>query len=139
MKSSGGSDLSSGNVPKNNKWLTSSTVSLNGAASAAVSSISTANCSLKINFSHGSSVATSSHFIYAYNASDTAVAPTAVTFQVCEQGTTPWVNAGGSAAALAVVDDTTATSHDFYFLISAAATSVGLKSAFTIRDELIYT
>lgn len=139
VKSSGGANDSSGNSPKNTKYLTVNTVSLNGAGSAAVSSISTANCPLKINFAHGSSVAISAHFIYAYDGTDTANPPTNVTFQIAEQGTTDWVEAGGSAAALEVIDHTASTSHDFYFLISASPDTVGLKSAFTLRDELIYT
>ena len=139
VKSSGGANDSSGNVPHNSKFVDATHVSLDGGASALVSSISTANCPLKINFAHGSSVAISAHYIYAYNGSDTSVAPTNVTFKVCEQGTTPWASAGGSAAGLAVLDRTTATSHDFYFLISASPVTVGLKSAFAIRDELIYT
>lgn len=139
VKSSGGANDSFGNSPHNSKYISDTNVSIDGGSSGLVESVTTANCPLKINFSHGSSVAISAHYLYAYDGSDTENAPTEVTFKVCEQGTTPWVEAGGSAAALAVADRTTATSHNFYFMISASPTTVGLKSAFTIRDELIYT
>jgi len=139
VKSSGGANDSFGNAPHNTKYLTTTTLSLDGAATSDVDDLTTANCPLKINFAHGSGVAISSHFIYAYDGVSTANPPTGVDFQICEQATTPWVAAGGSAAACAVVDRTADTSHDFYFLISASPTSVGLKDAFKLRDELIYS
>ena len=139
IKTSGGANKSSGNAPHNTKYLTSTTVSLNGGASVLVSSLTTGNCPIKINFSHTVAVQITDHFIYAYDGTSTANGPTGVTFQVAEQGDTTWVNADGSAAALAVTDSASATSHDFFFLISASPESVGQKTAFKIRDELIYS
>lgn len=139
VKSSGGANDSSGNSPHNTKYVSDTHCSLNGGASEVVEGISTANCPLLINFAHGSSVAITSHFLYAYDGASTATAPTDVTFKACEQGTTPWIEAGGSGSPVTVIDSGSATSHDFFFLISVSPDSVGLKSAFTLRDELIYT
>lgn len=139
VESSVGANDSSGNTPHNNKYLTSSTVSVNGGGSTALSGVTTTNCALKINFAHGSAVAVSSHTIYAYDGTTTTAVPTGVTFYIAEQGDTNWTNAEGSAAALSVADSASATSHDFYFLISASPESVGEKTAFAIRDELTYS
>lgn len=138
VESSVGANDSSGNGPKNSKYLTSSTVDIGG-GSTALSGVSTANCPLKINFAHGTAVAVTNHKIYAYDGTTTTAVPTGVTFQIAEQGDTNWTNAEGSAAALAVGDSAAATSHDFFFLISASPESVGAKTAFKIRDELTYS
>lgn len=139
VESSGSADDSSGHSPHNTKYLTASTVSLDGAGSANVNTIATGSCPLKINFSDAASVAITNHIIYAYDGSVTTNAPTGVTFYIAEQGDASWTNAEGSAAALAVGDQVANTSHDFYFLISASPESVGEKTAFTIRDELTYS
>lgn len=139
VKSNAGANDSFGNAPHNTKYIAAGTCQLDGGGTVAVNTITTGQCPLKINFSHGVAVAITNHFIYAYDGVSTANPPTDVTFYIAEQGTAAWTNAEGSAAALAVTDSGSATSHDFFFLISAAATSVGLKDAFVLRDELIYT
>jgi hypothetical protein len=65
--------------------------------------------------------------------------PTDVDFRIAEQGDALFTEAEGSAAACTVNDDTTATSHDYYFIVSASPTSVGTKTAFKIRSELTYS
>jgi len=139
VESSVGANDSSANTPHNNKYLTGSTVSLNGGGSTNVADATTAACALKINFSDAASVTTTNHILYAYDGTTTTAVPTAVTFYAAEQGDAAWTNAEGSAAAVTVNDDTAGTSHDYYFLISASPESVGLKTAFKIRDELTYS
>ena len=139
VETSAAANKSSANSPHNTKYLTSSTVSLNGAGSANVNTISTGNCPLLINFADASAVAISGAILYAYDGTTTTTAPTGVTFQAAEQGDSAWTGAGGSAAAVSVNDSAAATSHDFFFLISASPTSVGEKTAFTIRMELTYS
>lgn len=138
VESSVGADDSSGNSPHNTKYLTSSTLSLNGGASSNVVDLTTSNCPLKINFSHTSSVTTSGAVFYAYDGSTPSAVPTGVTFQAFEQGDSSWTNAEGSAAAVTLNDNTTATSHDFFLGISASPESVGTKTAFKLRIELTY-
>lgn len=139
VESSVGANDSSANTPHNNKWLTSSTVSLNGAGSTALSAATTAQCALKVNFSDASSVITESAIFYAYDGTTTTAVPTGVTFVAAEQGDAAWTGAEGSAAAVTVTDDTTATSHDYYFLASVSPDSVGAKTAFKLRFELTYS
>lgn len=134
-----GGNKSNGNTPHNTKYVASGTCSLNGGGTVAVNSISTANCPLKINFAHASAVAVSGHKIYAYDGVTTTAVPTDVTFYIAQQGDAAWTNAEGSAAAKNVTDSPSATSHDFFFLISASPESVGSKTAFRIRDELTYS
>lgn len=138
VESSVGANDSSGNSPRNTKYLTSSTLSLNGGASSNVGDLSTANCPLKINFSHDTSVKTSNGILYAYDGTTTTNAPTGVTFQAFEQGDSAWTNAEGSGSAVTINDDTASKSHDYYFGISASPESVGEKTAFKIRIELTY-
>lgn len=139
VQSSGGANDSSANTPRNNKYLTASTVSVNGAASKALSTITNAECALKINFSHATAVAISQHVFYAYNGSSTATGPTGVTFKAAERGNANWSTPAGSGSALALADKAAATSHDFFIAISASPDSVGEKSAFVLRDELTYS
>jgi hypothetical protein len=138
VESSVGANDSSGNSPHNTKYLTSSTLSLDGGASSAVSALTTANCPLKINFSDASSVTTTSGKFYAYDGTTTTNAPVGVTFQAFEQGDSAWTNAEGSANAVTINDDTAATSHDYFFGISASPESVGEKTSFKLRIELTY-
>ena len=138
VESSVGVNDSDGNSPKNSKYLTSSTVDI-GAGSVNLNTVSTANCPLKINFAHGSAVAVTNHILYAYDGTTTTAVPTGVTFYGAEQGDSTWTNAEGSAAAISVTDSGSATSHDFYFLISASPESVGEKTDFVLRDELTYS
>lgn len=144
VKSSGGANDSSANTPKNSKFISqtggtagASQVDIGG-GTVDLATITTANCPLKINFSHGSSVVTSGAIFYAYDGTTTTAVPTEVTFQAAEQGDANWTNAEGSAAGVTITDDTTATSHDYFLLISASPEAVGLKSAFKLRLELTY-
>lgn len=145
VESSVGADDSSGNTPKNSKFISQtggtggdSQVDV-GAGTVDLDTVTTGNCPLKINFSHGTSVITTDHILYAYDGSTTTDGPTEVDFRAAEQGDANWTEAEGSAAAVTVADDTTGTSHDYYFLISASPTTVGEKTAFKIRDELTYS
>lgn len=145
VKSSGNADDSSGNGPKNSKFISQtggnagkSQVDV-GSGTVDLDSVTTGNCPLKINFSHGSSVVTTGCIFYAYDGTTTTTAPTGVTFKAAEQGDTNWTAAAGSASGVTINDDTTATSHDYYILLSASPDSVGLKSAFKLRMELTYS
>jgi hypothetical protein len=145
VESSVGANDSSGNTPNNTKFISQSGGTGGdseadwGDGTEDIDAILEAECPLKINFAHGSAVAITNHIVYAYDGSTTTAVPTGVTFQIAEQGDTNFTNAEGSAAALAVGDSASATSHDFYFLISASPESVGEKTAFKIRSELTYT
>lgn len=142
---SGGTNVSSGNTPNNNKFI--SQAGGGGGDSQAdwgdgtedIDAILDAECALKLNFAHGSAVAVSSHIIYAYDGSTTTAVPTDVDFRIAESGDANFTEAEGSAAACSVTDSGSATSHDFYFIVSASPTAVGEKTAFKIRSELTYS
>lgn len=145
VSSSVGANDSSGNTPKNSKFISQtggtggdSQVDIGG-GTVDLDSVSTANCPIKINFSDAASVSTSSAIFYAYDGSTTTVAPTGVTFVAAEQGDANWTAAEGSAAAVTLADQGASTSHDFYILASVSPDSVGLKSAFALRCELVYS
>jgi hypothetical protein len=144
VKSSGGANDSSGNTPRNNKFISQTGGTGGdsqgdwGGGTEDIDQITTAECALKINFSHGSSVVTTGHIFYAYDGTTPATAPVGVTFVAAEQGDANWTAAEGSGSALTITDDTTATSHDYYILLSASPDSVGLKS-FKVRSELTYS
>lgn len=145
VESSVGANDSSGNTPKNNKFI-SQTGGTGGDSQADwgdgtedIDAITTAECALKINFSHGSSVVTTGAIFYADDGSTTTAVPTGVDFRCAEQGDALFTEAEGSASALTLNDNTTATSHDYYIIVSASPTSVGVKTAFRGRIELTYT
>lgn len=139
VRSSANANDSSANTPHNNKFLTSTTVSLNGAGSTSLSAASTAACALKINFSDASSVATSLAKFFSYDGTTIATAPANITFKAAQQGNSTWVDAEGQGTPVNLADQTASTSHDFFILISASPDTVGLKTAFALRIELTYS
>lgn len=113
----------------NVKYLTSTTMSLDGAASANLSTLTTGNAPLKFNFSDASSVATSAASFYFYDGTTDATAMSGVTVQAAEAGvTSTWVAANGSGAALSLANQGAATSHDFYIAASVSPSSTGAKT-----------
>ena len=138
VESSVGADDSSENTPNNVKYVASGTADW-GDGTEDLDQITEAEANLKINFSHGSSVVTTEAKFYAYDGSTTTAVPTGVTFQAAEVGDSAWTNAEGSAAALTLNDNSTGTSHDFFIAVSASPESVGIKSAFSLRIELVYS
>lgn len=121
----------------NIKYTDSNQCSIDGAAAEAVTNILTTEC-IRINFSHGSSVATENAKFYAYSGGAYTTPPTDVTFQALEQGDSSWSNAEGSASALALDNQSAGTSHNFYIAMSASPESTGEKTAFVGRIELDY-
>ena len=126
VESSVGADDSSGNTPKNSKFISQtggtggdSQVDIGG-GTIDLDAVSTANSPLKINFSDAASVATTSNIFYAYDGTTTTAAPTGVTFVAAEQADANFTAAEGSAAAVTITDDTAATSHDYYIVLSVS-------------------
>ena len=145
VATSAGADKSTGNAPKNSKFISQSgggggdsQVDI-GAGTVDLDTVTTGNCPIKINFSHTSSVEITDAIFYAYDGTTTTNAPTGVTFQAAEQGDANWTNAEGSASAVTLTDKSTDTSHDYFLLVSASPESVGLKEAFAMRLELTYS
>jgi len=144
VEAAGGADDSTGNTPNNVKFISQDGGTAGdsqadwGDGTEDIDAILEAECTLKINFSHGTSVITENAIFYAYDGSTTTAVPTGVTFQCFELADIVFTNAEGSAAAMALEDNTTGTSHDFFIGVSASPESVGLKTAFKMRIELTY-
>ena len=122
----------------NVKYVSASSMSLDGGATEDVANLATGEATLDITFSHASSTISSATF-WADNGSVEATAPTDVTFQCFEQGDTSWTNAGGSGSALSLTDQTSATDHHYYIACSASPSAVGVKTAFRLQCELTYS
>lgn len=145
VSSSVGANDSSGNTPNNNKFISQTGGTAGdsqadwGDGTEDLDAITTAEASLLINFADASSVITESAIFYAYDGTTPATAPTGVDFRAAEVGDTNFTEAEGSGAAVSITDDTASTSHNYYIVISASPTSVGLKDAFALRMELTYS
>ena len=139
VRTSGGTDKSASNSPHNTKYLTSTTMSLNGGASANLSTLTTGNSPLKITITESVNITVTDIKMYAYDGTTTTNAPSGMNVYLAEQGDSSWTQAHGSGNALTLDNHSTAaTSHDFYVAISASPTSVGVKSANKIRIEFTY-
>ncbi len=124
----------------NTKYLSGTTVSINGGASATLSSTvpATTQCPLKINFSDAASVATSSATFWVDDGTTNTAGPVGVTAQAAEKGNTSWIATAGSGTAVALANQAAATSHDFFILLSLSPTSVGTKTAVRAQISLTY-
>lgn len=145
VKSSVGANDSSANTPNNVKFISQSGGTGGdsqadwGDGTEDLDAILDAECTLEINFSDASSVATESAIFYAYDGTTTTNGPTGVTFVAAEGGDTNFTAAEGSGSAVSLTDQAAATSHDFYIACSASPDSVGLKDSFSLRCELTYS
>jgi len=138
VRGEAGANQSSANTPKNSKYIAAGTVDIGG-GTVNLDTISTANCPLKITIGESTNITVTDIKLYAYDGTTPANAPTGMTVQMAEQGDETWTQAHGSGSALAISNSTTpAEDHDFFVLISASPTSVGVKSASKARIEFTY-
>ena len=120
-----------------NKWISSTNVDL-GSGSVALTTVTDADCVLKIHFNHTSAVACTAVTFWAYDGTTTTAVPTDITFQCVESGETPWVNAEGSAAAATLANSGSAEDHYFYLVLSASPEDVGDLEEFELAIQLTY-
>ncbi len=144
VKASGGDDLSDGNTPNNNKFI-SQTGGTGGDSQADwgdgtedLDQITTAEAALHILFSDDASVATSDAVIYGYDGTTPATPPVNVDVRLAEVGDTNFVQAEGSGAALELEDQTADTDHDYYIVASMSPSTAGLKTG-KLRIELTFS
>jgi len=129
------------NHVNNTKYIDATHVSLNGTASALLSTLTTANAGLLFNFADPSSVATQSGFFYVYAGSDGTATTGIATIQAAQAGTTStWVSVGTgvTTGSLALADQTASTSHNFYIATSVTPLSTGAKTTMTAKITLTY-
>lgn len=146
-----GTDQCGANHCNNVKYLTGTTFD-NGSGSQALNDTNlTANeCTIRIRFTDGSSVATSNARFYSYDGTTTTTEAVGVDVYAFEQGVTAtsWTlinddsgNIGGdnSGERLSLSDQSAATAHTFYLAISASPESVGGKTSFDFGIALTYS
>jgi len=123
----------------NTKYLTGTTLSLNGGSSSNVSAITQSEVGLVFNFSDVSANATSGAIFYAYDGTTDINPMSGVTFQAFEGGVdSAWTAANGSGSGLGLANQSAATSHNFYIATSVSPTSNGEKTG-SIKIVLTYT
>jgi hypothetical protein len=135
VKSSGGSDLSDGNVPNNNKFVSQaggtggdSEVSINGAAAQDLDTVTESEAALRIDVSEVSSVIVTDAVFYSYDGTTPATAASDIDVRAAEVGNANFSQPEGSGSALSLADsDTPSTDHSFYIVISKSPEAVGLK------------
>jgi hypothetical protein len=116
-------------------------MSLNGAGSANLSTLTTGSSPLLFNFADAASVATQSGFFYVYAGSDGTSTSGIATIQAAQGGTTStWVSAGTgvTAGSLSLADQSASTSHNFFIAMSVSPASTGAKTTMTAKITLTY-
>jgi len=138
---SDGTTLQTGSPVHNTKYLSSSTVSLDGGGSVALSTLTNSNVSFKFTFDTsdlgGASVATSGAKFYAYDGTTDVNPMAGINFQAAIPGQSTWVAANGLNAALNLDPQSAATTHNFYIATSSSPTSTGVKSG-KLKFSLAY-
>lgn len=122
----------------NTKYLSATTLSLDGNSSSNLSTLTQSNTGLKLTFADISAVSTTSGSFYAFDGTTDGNPAGGVNFQAAEGGvSSSWVAANGSGSALGLEDQGSSTSHDFFIATSVSPTSNGNK-AFKIKITLTY-
>jgi len=147
-----GTDQCGANHANNVKYLTNSTMSVNGGGSENINdtNLTQNECTLRYDFADAASVATSSARFYCFNASVTTTRASDLDVYAFERGVsaTAWTkindhsagNGGdNSGQRLDLANQGAATSHNFYLAISASPEAVGAKTAFDFGIALIYS
>jgi hypothetical protein len=138
VRSSGGSDDSTGNTPNNVKYVASGTADW-GDGTENCSAIIDGECTLKITVAYDSSITVTDITMWAYDGTTESTAPTNLDVYLFESGDTAWTNADGSGAAMSLTDsDTPATSHDFYVAMSVSPSAVGTQSSNAVKFAFTY-
>jgi len=147
-----GTDQCGTNHMNNVKYLTGSTMSVNGAASEDINdtNLTATECTLKINFAHSPAVAITNARFYAFDGSVVTNEAVGIDAYAFERGVTAsaWTqinddsgNIGGdnTGERLALGSKSSATSHDWFVAISASPEAVGAKSSFDFGVGLTYS
>jgi hypothetical protein len=122
------------------KYVSSTTVSVNGGTAKNVSSVTNSEVPIKINFSHDAAVSIRNAKLWAQKSETDSGAPDNVDVYAFEVGNTAWTNIDGQTNALSVQDRSASTSHDFYFGMSEKPTAVtGAPITAVINFSLTYT
>jgi len=145
-----GTDQCGANHMNNVKWLTSSTMSVNGAASENIidANLAANECSLRIHFNHSSAVVVTGVSIYCYDGSTPANPGVEVDMQAFERGVSAsaWTvlnnysgSVGGTGSAMSLANSGSATDHYWYLALSISPETVGSKALVDLGATLTYS
>ena len=145
-----GTDQCGANHANNVKYLTDSTMSVDGAGSENINDTNLAQdeCSLNVNFAHGSAVALSSVLFYCFDGATPATRAPGLDVYDFERGVTAtaWTKInddsaaqGGTGNGDSLQNRSADTSHDYYLALSASPESVGAKTSFDFGMSLVYS
>lgn len=145
IESSGGADLSDGNIPNNNKFISQtggtggdSQVQINGGATQDLDTVTSDEAALKITVTNDTNIIVTSPVFFSYDPGATVADPLpGIDVRAAEVGDANFTQAEGSGSPLVLSDsDTPATSHDFIIVLSKGATLTGVKID-TLRFEAV--
>lgn len=136
VRNSGGTDISAGNIPNNNKFVSQdggtggdSEVEINGGAAQDLDTVSADEAALLITVEEEVNVTVTNAIFYTYNGSNPATAVAGLDVRAAEIGDANFTQVEGSGNALELTDsDTPALSHTFEVVMSVGLTALGLKS-----------
>lgn len=129
VRASGGTDLSDGNLPNNNKFVDTDSVEVNGGTAQDLDTVAEDEAILRIEVEEGVNVTVTNAIFYSYNGSNPATAVTGLDVRAAEVGDTNFVQIHGSGSPLSLADsDTPATIHEFFIIMSVGLTALGLQS-----------
>lgn len=155
---SNGAGTSQANQCDNNKFINSSSLSVNGAGTILLTELPNQNSTLEINAEFDSAVTLQNWKLYAYDRDNINNAPSGVTLKCASvvhlsnsqaanngSGNSTWITPAGSGVIHTLLPPspglsgtapngigTTSSSHSFYLALSATPTSVGSKTQFGI-------
>ena len=124
----------------NCKYIGPNTINIDGGGDVALNgtNLVEADCTLDLEFGHGSAVAITNCIFWIYGSSESSD-PTDVAVQACEQGDTAWTACGGAGTDLTLGDSGSSTEHHWFLGISISPTSIGEKDTeFTMKCSLTY-
>lgn len=136
VRNSGGTDLSDGNDPNNNKFISqdggtggASEVEINGGAAQDLDSVVADEAALLVTVGEDSAVTVTDAIFYAYNGTTPATPAVGMDVRAAEIGDANFTQAEGSGSPLQLTDSSTpATSHVFEIVLSIGLTAIGLNS-----------
>lgn len=147
-----GTDQCGANHCRNVKYVSSTQFDLDGGGTETLNdtNLVATECTLRIDFTDASSVATSNGRFYTFDGSTTTVEAVGIEAYAFEQGVsaTTWTqvnddsgNIGGdnTGERLALGDHSASTTHNFYVAVSARPETVGAKTEFDFGIALTYS
>lgn len=147
-----GTDVCTTNHANNVKYLTGSTMSVNGGGSEDINdtNLLETECTLRVHFNHTSSVQITNARLYCFDGTTPTTEAPGIDAWAFERGVsaTAWTKVNDASASyggdnagerMALGDKTAAQDHYWYVALSASPESVGAKTSFDFGVALTYS